>query len=107
MARFLATARLEAERVLEPLEKALAQDVDLVTDEEKTTIGAAMADLRRAMGSQDHRQIQDLTELLDRVSGGFAQRRMERALSHGLKGVGLGQLERELDDAPVGGGEHH
>ena len=87
--------------------KALEMDEDLVEAHERTSIEEAIADLRAAMVAEDHRAIQDLTELLDRVSGGFAQRRMERALSRGLKDMSINALERELKDAPIGGGEHH
>ncbi len=106
MARVLATARVEAERVLDPLRKALKTDRDLVADDELNVIEQVVADLETAVKGTDHSTIQDLTALLDRVSGGFAQRRMERALQHGLKDVKIDSLEDELKDAPVGGGEH-
>ncbi len=84
MARLVRTARVEAERVLMPLGKALEQDADLLEPEERAVVDSAIADLRSAMEGNDHREIQDLTELLDKVSAGFAQRRMDRALQAGL-----------------------
>lgn len=106
MARFLRQARVEAERVLMPLKKAMAQDADLIADDERAVLAEVVADLEAAMAADDHRKIQDLTETLDKVSAGFAQRRMERALKQGLRDVEVEQLEAELADAPVGGGAH-
>ncbi|MCA9539544.1 MAG: Fe-S protein assembly chaperone HscA [Myxococcales bacterium] len=106
MARVLRTAQVEAERVLMPLRKALEVDADLVTVEERGVIGEVVADLEAAMIGTDHRAIEDLTQLLDKVSGGFAQRRMERALQAGLRDVKVETLEAELADAPIGGGKH-
>ena len=96
-ARLLATARVEAERVLMPLRKALTDDADLLADDEEQTIGAAVTELAEAMEGEDHGPIQDLTEILDKVSAGFAQRRMERALKRGLTNTNI----RDLQDALV------
>jgi molecular chaperone HscA len=90
-ARLLRVARVEAERVLMPLKRAMSDDDDLLTEDERVTIGSAIADLEAASEADDHRVVQDLTELLDRVSGGFAQRRMDRALRQGL-------VNRNVDD---------
>ena len=82
--RLLRTARVEGERVLMPLKRALSDDADLLTPDERGTISAAVAELESAMQGEDHRRVQDLTEILDTVSAGFAQRRMDRALRDGL-----------------------
>ena len=89
--RLLRTARVEAERVLIPLKHAMSDDGDLLDAEERTAIEAAIADLEAAAAGDDHRSVQDLTEILDRVSAGFAQRRMDRALHDGL-------VDRNVDD---------
>ena len=96
-ARLLRTAQVEAERVLSSLEKALEVDGDLLVDDEAAVIREVVNDLRTAMKGTDHAPIQDLTETLDKVSGGFAHRRMERALKAGLANVEIEQLEAELD----------
>ena len=98
-ARLLATARVEAERVLMPLRKAFAEDADLLTDEEKTIISSAMGDLTEAMKGEDHSPIQDLIEILDKVSAGFAQRRMERALNQGLTNTNINELSAAIGPA--------
>lgn len=96
-ARALATARVEAQRVLAPLHKAMKADADLLNDDERGTIGAAISELEAAVEAGDSDAINGLVELLDKVSGGFAHRRMERALRAGLADVNVDELERELD----------
>ena len=80
---------------------ALNSDADLLTEDENQVIHAVIDDLTAANAGTDHRAIQDLTDLLDRVSSGFAHRRMERALSEGLKDTRISELADELnvDDA--------
>jgi molecular chaperone HscA len=96
-ARFLRTAQVESERALTAINFALDGDSDLLTEDENTVIKAVIADLKEANAGTDHRQIQDLTELLDRVSSGFAHRRMERALAQGLKDTRITDLADELE----------
>mgnify|MGYP001355940977 CR=1 FL=1 len=101
-ARFLRTAQVESERALSAIRTALASDADLLTEEENSVIHSVIDDLNTANAGTDHRQIQDLTDLLDRVSSGFAHRRMERALAEGLKDTRVTDLADELgvdDDA--------
>ncbi len=95
-ARLLRTAQVEAERVLMPIRKAMEQDGDLLTDEEGALIKGAIAELEHAAAGTDHRAIQDLVEMLDKVSTGFAQRRMERALKVGLAGRAVDEIEGSL-----------
>jgi len=101
-ARLVATAGVEAERLLMPLRKALTDDADLLLDDEEQTIGAAMTALTEAIKGDDHGQVQDLTERLDEVSAGFAQRRMERALKRGLTNTNIQDLQDALAVAPDG-----
>ena len=58
----------------------------------------ALGALLNALEGTDYRAIQDLTELLDQLSGGFAQRRMNHALNEGLKNVDIDVLEKELGE---------
>ena len=95
-ARLIRTANVEAERVLTALNKALKDDGDLLVDDERTVILAVIDDLKVAMKGEDHRPVQDLTETLDKVSSGFAHRRMERALKSGLQDVEIDDLQSEL-----------
>lgn len=102
-ARFLKTAQVESERALSAMRTALSTDADLLTEDENQVIHAVIADLTAANDGSDHRAIQDLTDLLDRVSSGFAHRRMERALSEGLKDTRINELADELNVEPAAG----
>lgn len=95
-ARFLRTAQIEGRRALNALGSAITTDGALLEGDERTTIEAAISDLENVLEGTDHRVIQDLTELLDQLSGGFAQRRMNHALNAGLKNVDIDVLEKEL-----------
>ena len=97
-ARFLRTAVIEGKRVLAAIEPALNSDADLLRDGEADAIGDIVRSLKASMDGDDHRKIQDLTEMLDKVSSGFAHRRMERALNDGLRNVDLDRLEQELEN---------
>ncbi|MEE2756773.1 MAG: Fe-S protein assembly chaperone HscA [Myxococcota bacterium] len=101
-ARFLRTAVVEAERVLLAMKGAIRADKDLLTEDESEIISQVIRDLEESTKGTDHRLVQDLTEMLDKVSAGFAHRRMERALQVGLKDVSIDNLEQELENDEQG-----
>ncbi len=101
-ARFLRTAVVEAERALLAMKAAIRADKDLLTEDEADVIAGVISDLEQAMHGTDHRLVQDLTDMLDKVSSGFAHRRMERALQVGLKDVSIDHLEQELETEEQG-----
>ena len=102
IARFLRTAVVEAERVLLAMKAAIRADKDLLTEDEADVIAGVISDLEQAMQGTDHRLVQDLTDMLDKVSSGFAHRRMERALQVGLKDVSIDNLVQELETEEQG-----
>jgi molecular chaperone HscA len=99
MTRQLRTAQVEAERTLLALKRAMDTDGDLLEGDEHVDISSAIADLEAAIQGTDHGAIQDLTELLDRLSAGLAQRRMDRALNEGLKNVQISKLEADVSSS--------
>ncbi|MEE2786062.1 MAG: Hsp70 family protein, partial [Myxococcota bacterium] len=102
MNRQLKTAQVEAERVLNALKSALATDGDLLQADESTGLQSVVEDLEASIQGTDHVAIQDLTELLDKLSAGLAERRMNRALNEGLKDMDVSVLEAKVtehDDA--------
>ena len=84
--RLLIEARVEAEQVLVALDKALADDRDMLEGNESTVIAQVVSALRDAMSESDRKRISDLTHKLDEVSAPFAQRRIERDLTMALSG---------------------
>ena len=95
-ARMLKTAVVEGERVLHALDVAKSKDGDLLTDEEKAIIDVVVTELKAAMAGTDHNIVQDLTETLEKVTAGFAHRRMDRAMSAGFKDMEVDELERVI-----------
>jgi molecular chaperone HscA len=84
--RFLAEARVEGERILNDLERAMKANGEGFLPGEREAIEAAALALRDAIGGDDTRLIQAAIADLDRVSTPFAQRRMEKAIQGALSG---------------------
>ena len=76
------------------MDVAKKRDGDLLTPDEITTIDQVVSELRDAMEGDSHTPIQDLTETLEKITAGFAHRRMDRALSEGFKDMQVDELER-------------
>jgi len=91
--RLAAEARVEGERVLHDLHKALAADPALLQDGEREAIQAAEDVLRRAMTGADHDRINLAISDLDHASADFARRRMERAIQGALAGHSVEEFE--------------
>jgi molecular chaperone HscA len=94
--RMLIEARVEAEGILTALDKALGWDPELLVEGELERIRKVEGQLRAAMAGADRHRIQDLAKELDVVSAPFAQRRIERDLTHALSGRDATQVGREL-----------
>lgn len=91
-ARALREQQVEAARVLEAVESALAQDGDLLNEQEQQAIRALLDELRSAKQQTDHRA---LKQVIDRVAKGtdeFAARRMDRSIKRALAGKKVEQL---------------
>ncbi len=97
-ARLFQTAHVESQRVLYAFEVAKSKDGDLLTEQELSVIGEVISDLQTAMDGNDHTVLQDLTETLEKVTAGFAHRRMDRALSDSFKDMDVDELERVVSD---------
>ena len=78
--RLLIEARIEAEQVLQALQKSIAADAGLATEDELSEMQKVSEDLQAAIEGAERRKISDLTHKLDEVSAPFAQRRIERDL---------------------------
>ncbi len=86
--RALLEARVDAERILDATESALAVDAELLNAEERVALDDAMIRLRRLMKDEatDRRALTEATEALNRASETFAGRRMDRSVSQALTG---------------------
>ncbi|MBN8614834.1 MAG: Fe-S protein assembly chaperone HscA [Deltaproteobacteria bacterium] len=97
--RSLAEQRVEAERVILATDKALAEDGDLVTEDERTKIDRALTRLREAHAGTSHRILASRIEELEHATHEFAGRRMDRAIRGALRGKDLGAIEDTTKDA--------
>lgn len=85
-ARSLKEQQVEAERVLEATERALAADGGLLDAAERVALDAAIAALREAAAGQDVRAIKIQLESFNRASNEFASRRMDKSIRGALAG---------------------
>jgi molecular chaperone HscA len=100
-ARLFQTAHVESQRVLHAFDVAKRKDGDLLTEEEHSVIGEVITSLETAMQGSEHTVLQDLTETLEKVTAGFAHRRMDRTLSESFKDMDVDDLERVITDEPT------
>jgi molecular chaperone HscA len=98
--RLLIEARVEAERVLLALTAALKADGSLLDPTELSAIDGAMAQVRQAMTSDDRDRIAATVDILDQATHGFAQKRMDRAVSMALTGHSLDEVEASMATDP-------
>jgi len=95
-ARMLREQQVEADRVLEALTAALAQDGGLLSNEERTTIDVAMQNLQTARQGNDDRAIKKAIDEADKASADFAARRMDQSIKQALTGHTLEEFEQDL-----------
>ena len=85
-ARALAEARVECDRVVAATESALAADGDLLGPDERVAVDGALADVRRLRDGDDRAALVRAVEALNRTTGDFAARRMDRGVARALAG---------------------
>lgn len=92
-ARMLAEQQVEADRVVESLNAALAADGEaLLSAAERAEIDAAIAHLLAMRASGTTNQIKDAIEAADAVSGEFAARRMDASIRKVLTGQNVNKV---------------
>jgi len=85
-ARNLREQQVEADRVLEALEAALADDGELLNSEERAPIDQAAVELKLKRDSGDHRAIKKALDDLDKAAEIFVSRRMDTNIQKALSG---------------------
>ncbi|MBL8452606.1 MAG: Fe-S protein assembly chaperone HscA [Zoogloea sp.] len=90
--RGLREQQVEAERVVEATERALAVDAVLLNESEREALDAAIAALRTAAQGQDARAIKIQLEAFSRASNEFASRRMDKSIREALAGHRIDDL---------------
>jgi molecular chaperone HscA len=80
----------------------MAASPELLTDDDRVRIDAAIVRLRDAQIGTDHRALRAAVEGLDAASKDFAARRMNRALEEGLRGRQVSEVETQVDKSGSG-----
>ncbi|OZS45560.1 Fe-S protein assembly chaperone HscA [Photobacterium sanguinicancri] len=92
-ARALAEQQVEADRVLEGLIAALAQDGDtLLSKEERSALEAVMMELVQLRQGTDVRAIENGIKKTDKASQDFASRRMDKSIRQALAGQSIDEV---------------
>ncbi|MBH2990078.1 Fe-S protein assembly chaperone HscA [Serratia ureilytica] len=91
-ARKLAEQRVEAARVLESLQGALATDAALLSEAESQAIAAATQALQQAAQGEDPAAIEDAIKTLDAQTQDFAARRMDASIRRALAGHSVDEV---------------
>jgi len=91
-ARALAEQRVEAERIVDATQSALAADGDLLDAAERAAIAAAVDEVRRRAASDDHRALAAAIAALNAATGHFAELRMDRSVAQALTGRSVDAL---------------
>ena len=95
MARALREAQVEAERMIEATEAALAEDPHLLSEAEIAKIRATIAKLQDTITGDNRRLINIAMDDLGYETQEFAHRRMDQSIKRALAG-------RKVDELPTG-----
>ena len=103
--RLLIEARVDADRVLQALDAAMAADRAMASEEERAAIAAAAGRLKALKAGEDRELITAAIEALEKTALPFAQRRIDRAIGQALSGRSLDEVEADMamGAAPVQG----
>jgi molecular chaperone HscA len=94
-ARALAEVQVEGERMLAATASALDSDGDLLSPEERASIDAAMAAVRRLAAGADRHALSAAVTALNRATEEFAARRMDRSVAGALAGRSVDSLAED------------
>lgn len=92
VARKLREALVDAESLLETTRNALKLDGDLLSQDERATIDAAILALQNAIAAQQTTQLYQANAELNRATASFAERRMDRNIRQVLAGQNIADL---------------
>lgn len=96
-ARVLREQQVEADRIVEDLMAALAQDgSELLSDDEYRCLEVALEELNAVRNSTEHRKIARHIKVVAKTSEEFAARRMNASIRKALAGHSLDDVEREI-----------
>lgn len=96
-ARALREQQVDADRLIEAINSALAADADLLNETERTALQEGISLLQTTRSGTDVDAIRDAIDALSRESETFAARRMDRSVAQALSGKSLDELQQSGD----------
>jgi len=79
--------QVDASRVLEAMQSALAEDGDeLLNSDERSAIDDALVSLQQCAANNDIEAIKHAIDVVDKLSQDFAARRMDKSIQQALAG---------------------
>ncbi len=105
--RSLAVERVEADRILMAMRSAMEATPDLLTEEDRQAIAAALVGVEVARTGSDAAALRVAVEALDAAGRPFVERRMNRALEVGLRGKSLDQALGDIEGSGSRRGHSH
>jgi molecular chaperone HscA len=94
--RLLAEAVVEAKRSVLAVQSALGVDADLLSDDERQGIDAALKRVEQACAGTDRDAVNAAVEQLEAATKSFAEKRMDRGIRQALAGVSVDRLDDAL-----------
>jgi molecular chaperone HscA len=92
-ARLWVEASVDATAVVDAVNRALAQDADLLDASELDALRLALAEVTTALATQDLRLLKERALILNRLSEPLAERRMNRSIQASLGGRSLDEVK--------------
>lgn len=92
LGKLLAESRLEAQQMLDYLTQAIKEDGDLLEMAERKLIKEKIAELKLVMKEKNRDIIDIKAQELDKICSGFAEKRVNRALTNALKGKKVSEM---------------
>jgi len=93
-ARALREQQVEAQRLIEATQVALASDGDLLTTDERDAIERLLADVSRSLATNELEAVRRATEALVAGTDDFAASRMDRSIRAALAGRSVAELAK-------------
>lgn len=94
-ARNLREQQVEARRIIAALQAAMAEDGELLSEDETAMLQAEIDSLEQRIEEANYRRIEQGIEQLARRSDFFAARRMDRSIAKALSGHTIDELDKE------------
>ncbi|MEK7244464.1 MAG: Fe-S protein assembly chaperone HscA, partial [Pseudomonadota bacterium] len=96
--RLLAEARVEAGRILNAVNAALAADGDLLDTLERAMVDRALAALQKVLPETEREAIDAAAEALEAATKPFAEKRMDLGIRAALSGVDVEKLDAQVGE---------